>query len=71
MVVNSLRAHTKGVDIDWKTNLNTHLASGSPNNSNAGGQGEGADIRAFDIQNFVRSGESSCVQDSSSSDHSK
>ena len=59
MVVNSLRAHAKAVDIDWKTNLNAHLASGLPlNNSN-------------EIQNVVRPCESSCVEDGFSSDYSK
>ena len=70
MVVSSLRDHAKAVDLNWKTNLNAHLASGLPNNRNTGGQGQGAVIRSFNIQNVVGPGESSSVQDGSSSYHS-
>ena len=71
MVVSSLRARAKAVDLDWKTNLNAYSVSALPNNSNASGQGQGAAIHGFDIQHVGGPGESSCMKDSSSNDHSK
>jgi len=59
VVVSSLRDHAKVVDLNWKANLNAHLASGLPNNRNTGGQAQGAAIRAFDIQNVVKPDEES------------